>query len=479
MRTLLLSVLMACRPGVVPAPGDDPDHDRPAACELGATIFDETVIHELAFALSVDDWAAMIDEADESWEYGGPDKTYFEADLSFDGEALGGPVGLRLKGHSSLLLAREYGHSYPLKLDLDRFTEDQTLDGLAKLNLHPNLEGITAVNEVLSYGAIRDHGVPTARVGFARVTLNGEELGLYALVEHMQGKFLDCHFPGDQGDLYKPEEPIGNLAWLGDEISDYEPEIQHKFPEVSPTEHASVLGLIDMVNHEGISAFEEVLVVDEVLDYFAVNVGLGNYDYYASFGHNYYLYESTPGRFTMLPWDMNFSQTDMDTPCGLGRNNEDWPISHKLLADAEVTADYLDRLDTFLVGSASEEALLAHLDVVLELIGDEVEEDALEELRDVIPERVEAQREAIAEGLDACPEWGEGDEGACEECLWESCGELIDRCFDDDDCGCVAECLFEDGEEDECLEDCDVAEVPDLVWEIVDCYYEECEEVCE
>ena len=63
--------------------------------------------------------------------------------------------------------------------------------------------------------------------------------------------------------------------------------------------------------------------------------------------------------------------------------------------------------------------------------------------------------------------------------LWESWVELLDRCFDDDDCGCVAECLFEDGEEDECLEDCDVAEVPDLVWEIVDCYYEECEEVCE
>ena len=33
---------------------------------------------------------------------------------------------------------------------------------------------ITSVHEYLSYGAIREHGVPTARVGFARVAVNGQ-----------------------------------------------------------------------------------------------------------------------------------------------------------------------------------------------------------------------------------------------------------------------------------------------------------------
>ena len=141
----------------------------------------------------------------------------------------------------------------------------ETTDGV-RLDVQVNLESLHdlptfAVDHTDGVGLLRTEFLYMERTQFPS---EEEQFRLYRrVVEHMQGKFLDCHFPGDQGDLYKPEEPIGNLAWLGDEISDYEPEIQHKFPEVSPTEHGSVLGLIDTVNHEGIDAFEEVLVVDE------------------------------------------------------------------------------------------------------------------------------------------------------------------------------------------------------------------------
>ena len=47
--------------------------------------------------------------------------------------------------------------------------------------------------------------------------------------------------------------------------------------------------------------------MDEVLRYLAANVALANYDsYLGNTTHNYYLYEQD-GRFTIVPWDYNYS----------------------------------------------------------------------------------------------------------------------------------------------------------------------------
>ena len=45
------------------------------------------------------------------------------------------------------------------------------------------------------------------------------------------------------------------------------------------------------------------------MTYLAGRVVLGNSDDYVGQGHNYYLYEQTPGRFTIVPWDYNLSQS--------------------------------------------------------------------------------------------------------------------------------------------------------------------------
>ena len=450
------------------------------ACAVGAGVFDESVVHQLSLQLSDDDWAAMIQEAEDSPEYGGPDKTYFDAEFVFDGTPLPSPLAVRLKGHSSLLVAREQGHSFPLKLDFDRVDPEQTFDGLTKLNLHTNLDGITAVNEYLSYGAIRAHGVPTARVGFARVTVNGEELGLYTLVEHMQGKFIRCHYDEPFGDLYKPEEPIGNLAWRGPAIADYEPEIQFKWPDMSGTDHASILELITVVNQQGVEAFASVLDETQALTYHAMNVGVGNYDYYASFGHNYYLYESTPGRFIMLPWDMNFSQTVLPDPCGYGRNTEEWPISNKLLGDSARVQEYLGILEEFLMGAASPQILNARLDAVLPVLGIASDAPQVQELRDAIDLRVQLQLDAIAAGVDVCPEFADGSErDECDMCIDTTCKSEIVACYEDRDCECVADCVAEDEPREQCVQRCGLTRTPALFDALLQCIVGPCGEPCQ
>lgn len=449
-------------------------------CAHGQTVFDETVVHEVRLELSEADWQNMILEAQNSPEYGGPPKTYFEATLEFDGEFLESPLAIRLKGHSSLLEAAGTGNGFPFKVDLNRVDGEQELDGLSAFLMHPNLDGITAVNEYLSYGAIRAHGIPTAQTGFARVFVNGESLGLYSLVEHIRGDFVRCHYPEPYGDLYKPEEPVGNLAWRGDRIEDYGEEMEFKWPRESVSGHASLLELLSVLRAGDIRAFESVLHISEVLSYLAVNVALGNYDYYASFGHNYYLYEANPGQFTMVPWDMNFSQGEMDEPCGLGRNSTDWPISHWLLADQGRTQQYLDLMSVFLAGPASIEQLNTQLDAAVTLLGNDLDAYAVDELRGAITTRVEALNAAIAAGIEVCPVGDLEEEGdACELCVEGSCETELETCFADPDCDCVAECVFEDTDEDVCVVECDVAAAPTEFDQLIECIIGSCAAQCD
>lgn len=439
-------------------------------CAIGASVFDESLLHTLDLQLSSADWAAMIQEAEDSPEYGGPDKTYFNAQMTFDGVPATSPIAMRLKGHFSLISADE--HSFPLKLDFNRVSEEQTLDGLTKVNLHPNQNGVSAIREYLSYGAIRNFGVPSARVGFVRVTINGEAVGLYSIVEHIKGKFVRCHYSEPFGDLYKPEEPVGNLNWLGESIADYEPLIQFKWPDESASEHASLLNLLDVVNRQPVSAFESVLDVEGVLTYFALNVGLGNFDYYASFGHNYYLYEASPGRFTMLPWDMNLSQAELENPCGLGRNTVEWPISNKLLGDTVHVQQYLEILDRFLRGPGSVARLNARIDSAVTVVGD-LDESAVSELRAAIQGRVESQLTAIAGGVDVCPE--AVTEDSCTQCLFDRCGDEFSACDEDEGCSCLADC---EGDEEVCLTACELMSAPPSHAQLVSCVVEQCSEEC-
>lgn len=335
---------------------------------FGEAVFTATRVHRVELSLSDEDWQAMIAERGESQAYGDPPRTYYSARLRFDGESLPGPVGLRLKGRFALI--QSIGHRFPFKIDFDRYVDAQTLNGLGKLNLHPDFE-LSSVAEFLSYGAIRDFGVPTVRTAFARVTVNGEELGLYGLVENVDGKFIRNNFPPPWGDLYKPELPYGDLSYRGPSLEDY-PSRQHKWPD--ETDEAAFLELVRVLHEGSLARVADVLDIEAALRYLAVNVGIGNPDSYATMGHNYYLYERTPGRFTMVPWDMDISQIAGLPPCGHPHDRPEFqpPISRRLLGDPAHWAEYCVILREFLAGPASIAKQNDRLDTALALVGSEL-----------------------------------------------------------------------------------------------------------
>jgi len=360
---------------------DDPADENPQTNPADLEVFDESIVHTVELTLSAADWQAIIDEA-EAYENTNPKRPYYHAQISFDGNRLDHDIGIRLKGHISIALSN--GHSFPLKLDFNRYEADQTLDGLKKLNLNNNFNGPTLpiVRDFMGYNAWKEFGVPASRTSFARVNVNQEDLGIYTLVEQVDGGFIKGHFEEPYGDLYKPEQISGTLEYRGSTISDY-PDIGHKWPDES--DHSSLLHSLEVLNSGQLSEIGTVFDIEGVLTYLAGNVALGSFDYYPVTGHNYYLYEEFPGRFTMLPWDMNGSQEPMNPPLC---SPVEGLLSRKLLEDPAYEARYLEILSDFLLTAGSVEQLGARLNAAQSLLGSEFLSEEFEGLRQDIITRV-------------------------------------------------------------------------------------------
>jgi spore coat protein CotH len=362
--------------------------ENPETGPAGLEVFDESIIHTIELTLSAEDWQAIIDEA-AAYENVNPDRPYYHAQLRFDGKTMDNDIGIRLKGHISIQLS--IGHSFPLKLDFNRYAKDQDLDGLKKLNLNNNFNGppLTIVRDFVGYNAWKEFGVAASRTSFAHVTVNQENLGTYVMVEQVDGGFIKRHFEEPYGDLYKPEQISGTLEYRGSHISDY-PDIGHKWPDES--DHSSLLHALQVLNSGSPDEIGSVFDVESVLTYLAGNVALGIFDYYPITGHNYYLYEASPGRFSMLPWDMNGSLESMDLELcsplqGL--------LSRRLLEDPDMEARYFEILSVFLMSAGSPDRIIARISTAQGLIGQEFPQEAFEGLRQAIFERFNWLQEQI------------------------------------------------------------------------------------
>jgi spore coat protein CotH len=355
----------------------------------GTKVFNESVIHTVELSMAENDWQAIIAEAG-AYENTNPDRPYYQVQLRFDGEMLEADIGIRLKGHISIQLSND--HSYPLKLDFNRYAEEQTLDGLKKINLNNNFRGppLTIVRDFVGYNAWREFGVAASRTAFAHVRVNQEDLGLYVMVEQVDGGFIKRNYTGPYGDLYKPEQISGTLEYRGPRITDY-PDIGLKWPDES--DHSSLLHALEVLDSGQMEDIGEVFDIEGILTYMAGFVALGAFDYYPLTGHNYYLYESDPGRFTMLPWDMNGSLEAMNPPLCSPVNGL---LSRKLFEDPGLEARYLEILTDFLNSAGSAEQLFARLDAAQQLVGPSFPPELFDAVRQDIMTHVTWLRSEIA-----------------------------------------------------------------------------------
>jgi hypothetical protein len=156
-------------------------------------VFDDTTVHEFALEIPDDSWDALSG----GWGHTATNE-YYEATFTGMGEKL--EVGIRLKGSSTW---QGIDQKPNFKIKFDEFVEDQELEDADCFDLHNEMYDPSYMKEFLAYKAFREAGLPASRTGWAHLTVNGEDYGLYGIIEKEDGRYLKQWFDDTTGSVYE------------------------------------------------------------------------------------------------------------------------------------------------------------------------------------------------------------------------------------------------------------------------------------
>ncbi|GAB5419038.1 MAG: hypothetical protein Crog4KO_05460 [Crocinitomicaceae bacterium] len=228
------------------------------------------------------------------------------ANVTIDGEAFLG-VGVRYKGYSSYSPSRDKN---PFNLDLDYSYQWQEYQGYKKIKLSNSIQDPSFLREALSYKIARQY-TPASQANFANVYVNDTLIGLYTNVEAVNTDFLEKHFLESGNAFVKcnPETVSLNGANSNLELLDSDLESYYDLYDIKSTNSNDwhrLYEFIEVLNNDP-SNIEALLNVDRALWMHALNYVLVNFDSYVGYAQNYYLYQTSDGRFQPILWDLNMS----------------------------------------------------------------------------------------------------------------------------------------------------------------------------
>ena len=325
---ILAASTLAAACGSTAPPSGDPASTAPTASgaagrspggsatpNASSGLFDDSNVHEISILFDQAAYDAMLGAYTTSDK-----KEWLEATVTIDGTAYD-QAGIRLKGNSSLarLLggrmgapadgsARDRPETLPWLVDLDRYVEGQSHEGVVEFVVRSN-DSATALNEAVALELLERAGLASQDAIATRFSVNGGKAVLRLVIEHPDEVWMARSFSAS-GALYKAES-TGDYSYRGDDPEAYD----EVFDQEAGEESADLAALIDFL--EFINKADDATFANEIakrLDvggfatYLAMQELLGNFDDIDGPGNNSYLYyDPASGRFTVVPWDHNLA----------------------------------------------------------------------------------------------------------------------------------------------------------------------------
>jgi hypothetical protein len=110
------------------------------------------------------------------------------------------PVGVHLKGNDSFLPIDE---KPSLKVKFNWRLPNLDLLGMQEIALDNMSSDASMMHERLAYRLFREAGLPAARANHATVSINGDDRGLYTLVENEDDEFLGLRYADPSGSMWE------------------------------------------------------------------------------------------------------------------------------------------------------------------------------------------------------------------------------------------------------------------------------------
>ncbi|MEM6963840.1 MAG: CotH kinase family protein [Bacteroidota bacterium] len=251
---------------------------------------------------------------------------YVEGSLTFEGETIS-PVGVRYKGSVGAFVNCLSGDNIfqpsgkkectklSMKIKINWDGREEKFFGLKKLQLHAQNLDASQMRERLAYWLFREMGVPAPRSIHARVVINGQYQGLYALTEQIDGRFTRYHFENGKGNLYKEIWPLnmdGNPRSEQTYIAHLKTNEDENPSAILMRTFAQEVADADDNNIKAV--IEQWMDINKIIAYTVVDrtirVDDGPFHWYCSGGscepHNFYWYEDPVAeRMHLIPWDMD------------------------------------------------------------------------------------------------------------------------------------------------------------------------------
>jgi spore coat protein H len=396
----MMLVAAACSGGG--ATGDDAGTDTDAAPEID--LFDPTVVRRWEITVAPADWDAINADpraeqyvpADVRWG----DRTVANAAIRYKGGV--GSLGLCFDGQGNRLCPK-----LSMKVRFDEYVDGQRFAGLKRINFHAMMRDDTHMKDRIAYGLFRAAGVPAPRSAHARLVVNGEDLGLFALVEEIDGEFVEDHFRArdgsGEGNLYKEVWPMhasaGPYVAALETNEDTNPSVDKMIrfagdvgAATPQTFRATIEAWTDL------PTLVSYLAVDRLVDNWDGIVGWYCSPQGACNNHNYFWYEEVGrDRVWLIPWDLD-NTMQVPSPIRTSYDMPDWDASPSdcalrpiflgfygrppacdrlvgLMANV-LWSDYEARTAEILDGPGSTAALTAEIDAMEALLEPEVMTDA-------------------------------------------------------------------------------------------------------
>ncbi len=225
-------------------------------------------------------------------------------------------VAVRFKGNSSYNNpSKKESKKLPFNIDLNAHIKGTTLpDGSNKIKLSNSFRDPSYLREVLSFKIV-DNYLPTPKVSFFHLFINGIDYGIYVGNSSINNHFLKENFGTKKGVLFKCDpdysqsdalhcspEPMSNLMFYEN------PDCYKSLYELKSKKGWKQLEkFIQKINHSPEELSGEMADF-EFMWMLALNSVLVNLDSYTGkLSHNYYLYRDTFKVWHPIMWDLNLS----------------------------------------------------------------------------------------------------------------------------------------------------------------------------
>lgn len=272
----------------------------------GDSLFNTSVVHDINIVFSQPGWWDSLMHYKQHADSFNLSTQPMMGDIIIDGTLIDS-IGVKLKGNSSYGYP---GQKKSIKIEFNEYVSGKKYDGLKTIILNNNTLDPTMMREKLALDFLNKKGLAAPRCTYAKVSYNGQYVGLYKLVESIDKTFLKTHYGNKGGNLFKGD-PGGSLGWIDNNPSSYYASYE-LHTNTTANDWSDLVNFIDKVNNTPVSEFydtlENNLNTNSFIGQWAARNLFVDLDAYFHAPHNYYLYHNTAtNKFEWNTWDVSVS----------------------------------------------------------------------------------------------------------------------------------------------------------------------------